>query len=131
MISVPPSTNRPTPPLPYTTLFRSPSHGRLHSKKLTSFELGLYGTQDYLVNASTIENIEDLSSHRLIGYISELIFTPEMNYLPNLNSDVKIAFGATNVFCQFEAVKADAWLAVLPCWLADDAPKLVRVLHDA
>src|SRR3546814_15500496 len=53
-----------------------------------------------------------------------------MNYLPNLNSDVKIAFGATNVFCQFEAVKADAGLAVLPCWLADDDPKLVRVLHD-
>src|SRR3546814_15236951 len=101
-----------------------PSHGRLHSKKLTSFELGLYGTQDYLVNASTIENIEDLSSHRLIGYISELIFTPEMNYLPNLNSDVKIAFGATNVFCQFEAVKADAGLAVLPCWLAWEDPKL-------
>src|SRR3546814_10451970 len=100
-----------------------PSHGRLHSKKLTSFALGLYGTQDYLVNASTIENIEDLSSHRLIGYISELIFTPEMNYLPNLNSDVTIAFAATNVFCQLASVRADAGFAVLHCWLADAAHK--------
>src|SRR3546814_11472040 len=79
-----------------------PSNGRLHSKKLTSFELGLYGTQDYLVNASTIENIADLSSHSIIGYISELLFTQAMNYLHTLYYEVTIAFAATHIICPFE-----------------------------
>lgn len=106
-----------------------PAVGRLHASKLTDYELGLYGSADYLATAGVPGGIEALTHHRLIGYIEELVFARELDYFtaafPGLQPTIKIS----NVLTQMMAVEGGAGLCILPCFIADRRPTLVRVLH--
>jgi len=35
------------------------------------------------------KNLEDLNDHRIIGYIDDLIFTPELDYLPEVSKSLQ------------------------------------------
>lgn len=105
-----------------------PATGRLHARKLTDYELGLYGSPPYLAEHGTPDAMDVLIRHRFIGYIDELVFAPELDYfteaLPGLSPSLKIS----NVITQMNATIAGAGLCILPCFMADRQPGLVRVL---
>lgn len=107
-----------------------PQQGRLHSRKLTDYELGLYATQTYLNLSSPIRSRSDLQSHRLVGFIDDLILAPEMNYLADIDPALKPAISTTSGSSQSVIILADAGVAVLPCWLASEETRLVRVLSN-
>lgn len=108
-----------------------PQLGRLRAGRLTDYNLGLYGSVGYLERAGVPERLGDLRNHRLIGYIDELVFAPELDYfaaaLPGLEPTVKIS----NVVTQMAAVEGGSGLCILPCFMADAHPGLMRVLIDA
>lgn len=58
-----------------------PKEGKVVARKLCDYRLGLYASQDYLDTMPPIAAAEDLFSHRIVGYIDDLIFTPELDYL--------------------------------------------------
>lgn len=107
-----------------------PEHGRLHSLKLTDYELGLYATQAYLDQAPPIRTCADLRRQRLIGYIDELVLAPEMKYLANIDPGLRPRIRSTTASTQITSALADAGAAVLPCWLAREEPRLIRLLPD-
>ena len=105
-----------------------PATGRLHARKLGDYELGLYGGAEYLACKGSPETESDLRQHRFLGYIDELVFAPELDYfeaaLPGLQPTIRIS----NVITQMAATCAGAGLCILPCFMADRRPDLVRIL---
>jgi DNA-binding transcriptional LysR family regulator len=105
-----------------------PATGRLHARKLGDYELGLYGGREYLSKTGVPEDQAGLHRHRFISYIDELVFAPELDYfeaaLPGLHPALRIS----NVITQMSATSAGAGLCILPCFMADKRPDLVRVL---
>lgn len=105
-----------------------PSEGRLHARKLTDYELGLFASRDYLASNPAIESAADVPSHRFISYIDDLIYSPELEYAHFVSPDLRPAIKSSNLVAQLNSTIAGAGLCVLPCFIANDEPKLVRVL---
>ena len=105
-----------------------PDKGRLFSRKLTDYSLHVYAARSYLDRHGPIARRQDLADHPLIGYIPELIFTPELDYLGDIGDKLTPRLSSTNLFAQMRATKAGAGLCILPDFMTRDAPDLVRVL---
>jgi molybdate transport repressor ModE-like protein len=105
-----------------------PSEGRLHSRKLTDYELGLYASKDYLAKHPAIETAADVPSHRFISYIDDLVYSPELEYTHFVVPELQPAIKSSNLIAQLNSTIAGAGLCVLPCFIAQTEPQLVRVL---
>jgi DNA-binding transcriptional LysR family regulator len=107
-----------------------PSQGRLVVRKLTDYELGLYAAPAYLRRAAPIRARADLPDHRFIHYIDDLLYTPQLDYVPQIDKAIRPRLRSANLVAQMRAAMAGAGLCVLPCFMADPEPGLVRVLAD-
>lgn len=105
-----------------------PAEGRLHARKLTDYELGLYGARAYFAQNEPILKISDLGRHRFIGYIEDLIYAPELNYLPLISREIRPSLTCSSLFAQLKATVQGFGLCVLPCFMADAETRLERVL---
>src|SRR3546814_150716 len=65
-------------------LLARPRKGPLLTRKLTSYSLGLYGSRQYLEESGWTSGRESLAAHRIIGYIPDQIYAPELDYLAEL-----------------------------------------------
>ena len=106
-----------------------PEKGRLISRKLTDYTLHLYGAPEYL-NTHPVTDTETLGQHLLIGYIPELIYTPELDYLSLVMGDHAPQLSSTNLFAQMRAVAAGKGLGILPDFMAHHSPELIAVLPE-
>jgi DNA-binding transcriptional LysR family regulator len=107
-----------------------PAHGRLHARKLTDYELGLYGARDGRHGWTGLGSIDDLSGFPFISYIDDLIFAPELDYVPAVSKAIVPHIRSSSIVAQKEAVAAGSGLCVLPCFIADQDPRLERLLVD-
>jgi len=117
-----------------------PEEGRLVAHKLTDYELGLYASRSYIeahagpdttVHASDYQiSLATLSKHRFVGYISDLIYARELDYLPLISPAVHPSFASSNLLAQLAATRAGHGLCVLPCFIAESEPSLCRVMAD-
>jgi DNA-binding transcriptional LysR family regulator len=108
-----------------------PAEGRLFARKLTDYELGLYATKSYLSGAPAIRGTTDLRGHRLIGYVDDYIFTPELNYLPLIEPGLTAQIRCSNLVAQYRAALAHAGICMLPLFIAGRESRLVPVLPDS
>ena len=106
----------------------APREGRLISKKLTDYSLSLYGAPSYLDARPGLETRADMKDHRFIGYIEELLYAPELDYMEAPDVDIHVAFKSSNLIAQLQACVAGAGLAVIPDFVAHGRPYLRRVL---
>lgn len=104
-----------------------PDAGRLHASKLTDYELGVYAASAYLAHAAPIRDRSELAAHPFIGYAEDFIFTPELDYIPLLLRDIRPAIRSSNIIAQLNATQAGAGLCVLPCFMAQQHPELIRL----
>ncbi|MCJ8143925.1 LysR family transcriptional regulator [Ancylobacter sp. A5.8] len=107
-----------------------PTQGRLATRKLTDYSLGLYGSADYLADAPAIRDANDLKRHRFIDYIDDLIFTAELDYLDEAARGARATFQSSSIIAQMNAARSGAGLAVLPHFLGAQFPDLTPVLPD-
>jgi molybdate transport repressor ModE-like protein len=107
-----------------------PNEGRLHARKLTDYGLGLYASPDYLASHPRIRTTADVPSHRFISYIDDLIFSPELDYTHFVSPDLQPAIKSSNLIAQLNSTIAGAGLCVLPFFITQSEPGLVRVLPD-
>ena len=105
-----------------------PTEGRLHARKLTDYTLGLYASKRYLSKHPVITDQRSFHQHRFIGYIDDLIYTPELDYLSLISRELDAAFTSSNLIAQFQATLAGGGLCVLPNFMAAKEPRLQRVL---
>ena len=106
-----------------------PESGPLRVQKLGDYEYGLYCSTTFLASRPPIDSVDDARSCRLIGYIPDLLPTPEHDYLKELfgarEADLKIS----NILTQLSATIAGYGLCVLPCFMAVNHSGLVRILQ--
>lgn len=108
----------------------APREGRLISRKLTDYTLSLYGAPSYLDARPSLKSRADMGNHRFIGYIEELLYAPELDYMEAPDVDIRVAFKSSNLIAQLQACVAGAGLAVIPDFVAHGRPYLRRVLAD-
>lgn len=107
-----------------------PKKGRLRIRKLTDYSLSLYASQDYLKRMGTPAQLSDLSQHRLVGYVEDLIFSSELEYNKQIFSSWRSNIEISGVIGQFEVVRAGAGIGVLHDFMAREDPTLIPVLPD-
>lgn len=105
-----------------------PPRGRLHGRKLTDYELGVYAAKAKPALWENVEKPDDFAGLPFISYIEDLIFTPELDYLPEISPRIVPRIRSSNLIAQWQATAAGAGLCVLPCFIADADKRLVRVL---
>ena len=107
-----------------------PKEGRIVGRKLLDYNLGLYAAPAYLSRNAKIRSRADLAAHRFVGYIEELLFTPELDYLPQVSPKISAKFRSANLIAQLNATISGFGIAVLPHFMASAHPELTPVLPD-
>jgi DNA-binding transcriptional LysR family regulator len=111
-------------------LLARPRKGPLFTKKLTDYRLRLYAARVYLQAHGPIGSAADLGRHSLIGYVPDLLYAPELRYLSEIAPGLDPRIRSTSINAQYRLVAAGGGIAMLPCFIGDTDPQLVRVLDD-
>ena len=111
-------------------LLTRPSAGRLKVLKLTDYSLHLYGAPTYLEHAPAVTSAEDLQAHTLVGYVDDLIYSSQLRYFDDLLPGLSPHLCSPSIIAQLEMVRAGAGLGILPAFMANQHPSLVRLLPD-
>jgi DNA-binding transcriptional LysR family regulator len=107
-----------------------PKTDRLRAEKLSDYRLSLAATEDYLAREGTPASAADLRGARMIGYIPDMIFDAELDYLAGLGVE-RVPLASNAVSVQLNFARAGAGLAIVHDFALPFAPGLVRVLPEA
>lgn len=104
-----------------------PAAGRLSVQKITDYRLSFAASRGYLDRNGPIARRADLSAHRLIGYIPDMIFDKELDYLAEIGA-ANVPLASNSVSVQLMWVRAGAGVAIVHDFAIPSAPEVVRVL---
>lgn len=107
-----------------------PIKGRLRTRKLTDYSLGLYAARSYIETFGSPETLAALSGHRLVGYVEDLIFTPALNFTSRFLSNWHSSIEVSGALGQFEVVRAGGGIGVLHDFMVRGSPELVAILPE-
>lgn len=105
----------------------APTAGQLLVQKITEYRLHLVGAEKYLRTHPEITGISDLKGHRMIGYIPDMIFDAELDYLNELGLE-RVALASNSVPVQLRYAEAGAGLCVAHDFALPAHPGLRRLL---
>jgi DNA-binding transcriptional LysR family regulator len=106
-----------------------PEAGRLTMQKLTDYRLHLAASRDYLVKLPPIRGLQDLTGHRIIGYIPDMIFDKELDYLAEVGIG-PATLTSNSVSVQLNWLRHGAGIGVVHDFALPAAPGLTRILTD-
>lgn len=107
-----------------------PARGPYVTSKLCDYRLKLYATPDYLARHPRISSVNDLKAHDFIHYVEALAFSPQLLYLNDIVANARSRLRCTSTLAQYHAALQGRALAILPCFVAEQDPRLVAVLAD-
>lgn len=110
--------------------FFDPSMAGLVSRQIGEVAIYLYGSSRYAQLHGLPKTVEDLPSHRFVGYIDEMVTIDSVRWLQEIIADPDISFCSNSVIAQRSAAVAGAGLAVLPVFVGEENDALARVLPD-
>ncbi len=108
-----------------------PQVHRATATHLADYCLGLYGSREYLHEHGAPATIDDLSRYPLVYFIDSMLQVDDLDLASSFVPAMRESVTSTNVFVHVEATRAAAGLGLLPCFMADRHPDLVRVLADS
>ncbi len=104
-----------------------PEAGRLTVQKLTDYQLHLAASRAYLAAHPVVA--DRLQDHRFVGYIPDLIFDKELDYLSRIGAP-PVTFSSNSVSVQLNFLRQGAGLGVVHDFALPAAPEVIRVLPD-
>ncbi len=114
-------------------LLTKPKSGRVKIHKLTNYTLQLYGSAEYLSNNLPIMTKSDLRQHTLIGYVDDLIYSPQLRYFGDLLPGLQPQFASPSILAQLEMTRTGTGLCILPKFIASRYgelhPLLINDIH--
>jgi DNA-binding transcriptional LysR family regulator len=105
-----------------------PKGGPLIAAKLTDYRLGVYASRDYLAATGPVESIETLTLRRLVGYVPDLIYAPELRYLAEVDERLEPTIRSSSITAQLRLIASGAGCGILPCFMNEGTPGLIRLL---
>ncbi len=106
-----------------------PQAGRLVVQRLADYRLNLAAHEDYLQAHPPILSREDLRGHRMIGYIPDMIFDRELDYLAETGVDWA-QLTSNSVSVQMQAIRVGAGLGIVHDFAVPFCPGVRRILTD-
>ena len=107
----------------------APSAGRLLVQKITDYRLHLAASQEYLDRHGPIPSVAALRDHRMIGYIPDMIFDKELDYLNDLGGG-RVPLASNSVVVQFHWLRQGGGVGIVHDFALPSAPDLRRILTD-
>ncbi len=104
-----------------------PAEGRLVAQKLVDYSLGLFASRAYVRKHGLPATAAELSAHRLVGYVPDLVVSPSLAYAGEFSPDWDAAFSISSALGQVEAVRSGAGIGILHSFIARSLPELVPV----
>ena len=108
----------------------APTAGQLLVQKITDYRLILVGADSYLRDLPPLTTLEDLRRARMIGYVPEMIFDEELDYLSDLGVS-RVPLASNSVPVQARMTELGAGLSVVHEFCLPSHPGLRRVLPEA
>ncbi len=106
-----------------------PRTGRLRIQKISDYALGLAASRDYLARHGPITDRKALKKNKIVGYIPDMIFDRELDYLAELGLD-DVDHASNLVSVQLGWLRAGAGVGVVHKFALPDTPELVSVLPE-
>jgi molybdate transport repressor ModE-like protein len=107
-----------------------PREGDLYGRKLADIAWTLYATRDLVGDLAAAGGPAQLGAHPFIGWEEGVSGVNAADWLVAQIPAGAVVYRTNSVVNQLVAAKAGLGLAVLPCYLGDPEPDLVRVLAD-
>jgi DNA-binding transcriptional LysR family regulator len=105
----------------------APTAGRLVVRQVTEYRLHLAAAQDYLAQHGPIDSLDALRLHPFVGYIPDMIFDRELDYLADLGAG-RVALASNSVSVQVNMLRQGAGVGVVHDFSLPFAPELRRIL---
>ena len=111
---------------------KEPSQADLIRRRLMSVRMRLYATPEYLAKSGGPEKLEDLAKHRLICQnVNAFQVSAGATLVRELMTyDIASTLTVNNYFGVLQAVLSNLGIGVLPDYVIEDFPRIVRVLPD-
>jgi DNA-binding transcriptional LysR family regulator len=111
---------------------KEPSQADLIRRRLMTINMRLYASPRYLAAHGTPERLEDFATHRLISQnaTSAQVSAGAILVRELMAHNIGSRLTVNNYFGVLQAVINDLGIGVLPDYLTQDFPDLVRVLPD-
>ncbi len=75
-----------------------PTSGPYIITRLSDYCLKIYGCQNYLAQNPPIRRLEDLTQHRFVNYIDDLVYSPELYCLERLPLKLNANFRSSSIW---------------------------------
>ncbi|WP_299962292.1 LysR family transcriptional regulator [uncultured Roseobacter sp.] len=105
----------------------APTAGRLVVQKITDYHLHLAASDAYLARHEPLRTRADLSRHRLVGYIPDMIFDRELDYLGELGLD-RVALASNSVSVQTNWIRQGGGVGIVHDFAVPAMPGVRRIL---
>lgn len=130
LVSVPRSCSLSEREADIAVMVGRPERGRLRVRRLTDYTLGLYAARAYLDRMGQPASLADLKDHALIGYVEDLIYTPELAYAAEILRGWRSAIEVATAAGQLEAVLSGAGIGILHDFMATGHAELVSLFPE-
>ncbi len=107
----------------------APTAGRLVVQKITDYHLHLAASDAYLAKTGTPQTVAELNQHRLVGYIPDMIFDRELDYLAELGA-ARVPLASNSVSVQVNMIRQGGGIGVVHDFSLPATPGVRRVLTD-
>ena len=107
----------------------APQTGRLLVQKITDYHLSLAAMRWYLRQEGEVETLEDVKKHKIVGYVPDLIFDKELDYLDSIGG-ADVDFSSNTVSVQLNMIKAGLGIGVVHDFCLPHVPRMVRILPN-
>lgn len=107
-----------------------PAAGRLSVQKITDYKLSLVASNRYMRQHESIESLEDLKNHKIVGYIPDMIFDKELDYLSEIGVE-HVDLASNSVPVQMAWIRQGAGIGIVHDFaLAPISRRVSRLLAD-
>lgn len=105
-----------------------PKAGPVICRKLSDYRLRLYASPAYLERHGEPAEASALAQgHRFIGYVPDLVYAPELNYLDEFQSGLEPRVRSSSINAQLRLVESGIGIGVLPCFMGDRSALIAPV----
>lgn len=106
-----------------------PTAGRMVVQKISDYHLSLAASQSYLQSNPAIEDLSDLSGHMKVGYIADMIFDKELDYLSEIGIETP-DLASNSVSVQLNWINQGGGLGFVHDFALPMYPAVQRILMD-
>lgn len=112
-----------------------PVQGEMIQRKLFTMNFHIYASKEYLEERGTPEAIEQLDEHSIVSFGEPVpSFLGDVNFLERLgrpdNAPRQAALKVNAIYGMMQAARAGIGIAMLPAYMVEDEPTLVRILDQ-